>query len=228
MGDVKDKKIVIQGVGNVGRPLIGFLLEKGVGQIVAGDVNPDMIEMARREYQGISNVEILHTTTEEQCHELWKTKCDVLSPCAYGAVLNEETIPHINATVVCGAANNQLHDPHTHGELMEEKGLVYVPDFVANRMGIVNCANEQYGRVGSLDQLVDPAITRHLDPEYEEGVYQTTRRVLRKAKEDQISTSKAADILADEALQKPHPIWGHRSQEIIDRLVKEDWHLQAL
>ena len=57
-------------------------------------------------------------------------------------VLNSETVPRISAPIVCGAANNQLEDPSSdYG--MAARGITYVPDFVCNRMGIVNCSNEQ-------------------------------------------------------------------------------------
>ncbi|GAB5356590.1 hypothetical protein AAMO2058_000302800 [Amorphochlora amoebiformis] len=224
MGDLKGKKITIQGVGNVGRPMIRYLLEKGVSSIVAGDVDAVAVERARKEVGEVSEVDIRLITSSKESEDLWATECDILSPCAYGAVLNEESIQKINAKFVVGAANNQLKDPHTHGELLHDRKIIYVPDYVANRMGIVNCANEAYGRVGRLEHLEDPAITRHLDHEYEFGVYQTTRRVLRLAFDENIATNKAADRLADEALQQPHPIWGHRSQQIIDSLVEDQWH----
>eukprot|EP00465_Bigelowiella_longifila_P012617 CAMPEP_0185277694 /NCGR_PEP_ID=MMETSP1359-20130426/59202_1 /TAXON_ID=552665 /ORGANISM="Bigelowiella longifila, Strain CCMP242" /LENGTH=186 /DNA_ID=CAMNT_0027871897 /DNA_START=21 /DNA_END=581 /DNA_ORIENTATION=+ len=179
---------------------------------------------AKAEYQDVPQLELRLLKSEEDKERLWTSECDILSPCAYGAVLNEESIPKINSKIVCGAANNQLQDPHAHGELLLDRKIVYVPDFVANRMGIVNCANESYGRVGSLDEVKDPAILRHLDPEWESGVYRTVRRVLDLSKAEGIASNKAADRLADECLSQPHPIWARRSQEIIDSLVRDRWH----
>lgn len=66
---------------------------------------------------------------------------DILSPCALGGTINPESIPTIKAKVVCGAANNQLLDDTKDDKLVAERGIVFVPDYVANRMGIVNCAN---------------------------------------------------------------------------------------
>ena len=86
-----------------------------------------------------------------------------------------------------------------------------VPDFVANRMGIVNCANEQYGRLEH-----DPAIDRHYDREWDNAVYVITRRVLERATASGTTTSAAANALADEACQVPHPIWGHRGRALVD------------
>ena len=91
-------------------------------------------------------------------------------------------------------------------------------------MGIVNCANEQYGRVGALgDCLRDPSISQQLDREYPFGVYQATLAVLRAAEDENTTTSAAADELADRMANTPHPIFGHRSQLIIDSLLADNW-----
>lgn len=221
---VRGKSVVIQGAGNVGRPLAGFLLERGVGRIIIADVSEDSLAKARRQFDGVGNVEVRALASDADTAALFAEPCDIFSPCAYGAVLNPKTIPTLRAEVVCGAANNQLQDPARDDELLREVGVVYVPDFVANRMGIVNCANEQYGRVGSLSDLDDPAITTHLDETAPDGVFQTTLRVLEEAASRDITTNKAAEALADKACEQKHPIWGHRGQSIIDKLVEDRWH----
>ena len=86
-------------------------------------------------------------------------------------------------------------------------------------MGIVNCANEQYGWLPN-----DPAIMRHFDRRWDEGVYVVTQKVLRLAQEIGESTTSAATRLADEQAQVEHPVWGHRGQAIINGLVRDAWH----
>ena len=98
-----------------------------------------------------------------------------------------------------------------------------MPDYVTNRMGIVNCANEQYGRVGELGSSIDPLVQAHLGTEHPFSVYNTVRSVMATASEQGIRPEEAADVLANEASQQPHPIFGHRSQAIIDSLVAGDW-----
>ena len=61
--------------------------------------------------------------------------CDILAPCGFGSVLNAETIPTLQCKIVCGAANNQLQDPFRGDEAIAAKGITYIPDFLANRMG---------------------------------------------------------------------------------------------
>eukprot|EP01084_Bolivina_argentea_P237003 398420_1 len=80
---------------------------------------------------------------------LFRDDVDIVSPCAVGGTLNASTIPKIKAKYIVGAANNQLLDDCEHDVLMKQYNKYYVPDFLANRMGIVNCSNEQYGNISN-------------------------------------------------------------------------------
>ncbi|MBC3941094.1 hypothetical protein [Sphingomonas albertensis] len=62
---------------------------------------------------------------------------DVYSPCALDAVLNPRTIPVIRASVIAGAANNQLSDPRQDARL-QERGITYCPDYVVNAGGVLS------------------------------------------------------------------------------------------
>ncbi|HLT39424.1 MAG TPA: hypothetical protein VK034_24240, partial [Enhygromyxa sp.] len=143
---------------------------------------------------------------------------DVFAPCALGGVLRPETIPLIAAPIVCGAANNQLLDDRRDDRALAERGIVYVPDFVANRMGIVNCANEQYGIVPD-----DLAITRHFSRGWDNAVFVVVKRILEVSSREGITTSDAANKLADHACRRPHPLWGHRGRSIIEGLRATNW-----
>ena len=120
--------------------------------------------------------------------------------------------------VVCGAANNQLEDEPRDGAALFQRGVTYVPDFLTNRMGIVNCANEQYGFVHE-----DPYFERHLGRSWEHSIHRTALEVLERSKREQRPTSEVANRLADELAEQPHPVFGHRGRQIIETLVKEDW-----
>ena len=61
---------------------------------------------------------------------------DVFAPCAVGAVLNAETIPLLNCRAVAGAANNQLAEP-SDAELLQERGILFAPDYVVNSGGVI-------------------------------------------------------------------------------------------
>ena len=145
-------------------------------------------------------------------------ECDVVSPSALGGVLNPDTIPKLRCRVVCGAANNQLLDEERDARALRDRGITFVPDFVASRMGIVTCANEQYGSLPD-----DPAILRHFGRTWDNAVYVVTRKVLEAAARDGITELAAAASLADELSLLPHPIFPQRTADIVQALVHDGW-----
>ena len=213
---LEGKTVAVQGMGNVGSPLIGFLFEKNVKKVIACDVNPDIVKKAKDEFTG-KNLQA--NTVERDDNSIFSAECDILAPCATGAVLNPQTIPQLKAKIICGAANNQLEDSERDDRLLYEKGIIYVPDFLTNRMGIVTCANEQDGYVNN-----DPFIERHLTKDWEYSVYQTGLRVLKESKETATPPSKVAIRMADKLSLENHPVTGHRGRQIIDSLAADRWH----
>lgn len=216
MEELTGKTIAVQGMGNVGGPLIRFLFEKGVRKIIACDINARIAESLRRASAGLG-LEIRSVSCGDD--SIFREECDVLSPNATGAVLNSRTIPLLKAKIVCGAANNQLEDPDRDDSTLFERGIIYVPDFLANRMGIVNAANEQCGYVTD-----DPLFERHLSRDWEHSIFQTTLRVLRESKETGEPTGRIAVRQAEKLSLELHPIFGHRGRQIIDSLVADRWH----
>jgi leucine dehydrogenase len=71
-------------------------------------------------------------------------EADVVSPCALGAILNEESIARLNTPIVAGGANNQLGKP-VDGMILHERGILYAPDYVINAGGIINVCTEYLG-----------------------------------------------------------------------------------
>ena len=128
------------------------------------------------------------------------------------------TIEMIRARIVCGAANNQLEDAPRDDGLLHAAGVTYVPDFLTNRMGIVNCANEQAGYVDD-----DPMIQRHLGRQWPHSIWQTCQDVLRASRKSGAPPAKTAMRMADELSLQPNPEFGHRGQLIIDSLVGDRW-----
>ena len=68
-------------------------------------------------------------------------EADVLSPCALGAILTEESIPQLRTPIVAGGANNQLAKPED-GPRLHARGILYAPDYVINAGGIINVSTE--------------------------------------------------------------------------------------
>lgn len=72
-------------------------------------------------------------------------ECDVLVPCALGGILTRATVPLLRCRAVCGAANNQLADASV-ADLLQERGILWAPDFVANGGGVIFGALVESGR----------------------------------------------------------------------------------
>jgi leucine dehydrogenase len=119
--------------------------------------------------------------------DIYDVECDIFSPCALGAVLNDETIPRLRCSIVAGAANNQLAEDR-HGEALAGRGILYAPDYVVNAGGIINLYLEIIG--------YDPDAAHEKLAE----AYYTMERVIEKAKSEKIPTSRAADRLAEERI----------------------------
>ncbi|MCH8020243.1 Glu/Leu/Phe/Val dehydrogenase [candidate division KSB1 bacterium] len=214
-GALAGKIVAVQGMGNVGGTLIRYLFEKKVEKVIACDINPKIVERLKSE---LTRANLEAKIVKRGDNSILTADCDILAPCATGAILNPGTIPEIKARIVCGAANNQLEDSERDDQLLHEEGILYVPDFLTNRMGIVNCANEQYGFITE-----DPFFEKHLSREWEHSIHQTTLRVLKESRETGDPPAKVAIRIADELSLQPHPIFGHRGKQIIDSLIADRW-----
>ncbi|MDE1466453.1 Leu/Phe/Val dehydrogenase [Aurantiacibacter sp. D1-12] len=119
-------RIAVQGCGSVGGG-VARLLAKDGAKLILADINADAAQALAAETGGeVASVD-----------EIMAVECDVLSPNALGAVLNDETIPALNCAIVAGGANNQLARPH-HGQQLHDRGILYAPDYVINAGGIIN------------------------------------------------------------------------------------------
>ena len=214
-GDLEGKTIAIQGMGNVAEPLIKFLFDKKVKKIIAADIFPKVVENITLKY---SHKNLEANVVGKNSTWIFEQLCDVLSPCATGAILNPKTIPLIKAKVICGAANNQLEDSRRDGLEIFNKGIIYVPDFLTNRMGIVNCANEDAGYVNN-----DPMFEQHLQRDWEFSIFKMTQKVLQKSISSAIPTADVALEMADKLSLENNPIFGHRGKLIIQSLVENKW-----
>ena len=215
LGTLEGKTVISQGLGNVAFYMIEDLLQRKVGRVVGADVDPVALDKARRAYAG-APVDL--RLVEPGDVSILAQPGDILAPNAVGAILNDTTIPRIQARVVCGAANNQLQVHERDALALQQRGILYVPDFLCNRMGIVNAANEQYGTISH-----DPAIYRHLDRDEPTGVFQRSLQVFERARQSGRPPAFEAQDLADELAEELHPIWGHRGQLIIRDLVESGW-----
>ncbi|HXT52110.1 MAG TPA: Glu/Leu/Phe/Val dehydrogenase family protein, partial [Thermoanaerobaculia bacterium] len=121
--DLRGLAVLVQGVGDVGYPLAAELAELGA-RLLVSDVDAGRIARA---------VDTLGATVVPT-DEAWDAECDVFAPCAIGGVLSAATIPRLKCRIVAGSANAQLETAEDERRL-QERGIVYVPDYVVNSGG---------------------------------------------------------------------------------------------
>jgi leucine dehydrogenase len=172
--DLSQRTVLVQGAGSVGARLIALLREAGA-RVLAADVDP-----ARVAATGAEPVDAGAAVT---------TPCDVLAPCATGAVFSEATIPKLACRVVAGAANNQLATPEDAARLSAH-GILYAPDYVANAGGVIWLAG--YETLGWDDAHMRARLA---------GIEQTLAGIFASAAEHGITTGEAADRLARERIE---------------------------
>ena len=141
-GSVRGLRVAVQGVGHVGIYLCRLLHEAGA-ELVISDVNEDHLKLVTSEMPA----------TIVPPGELLFADVDILAPCALGNILTSSTIPRIRASIIAGAANNQLAAA-ADGARLAERGILYAPDYVINAGGIISVAGEYY-HTSSEDQVRD-------------------------------------------------------------------------
>src|SRR5215475_8546090 len=175
--DLVNRVVAIQGCGHVGYYLAKELHEAGA-KLVASDIDADRVKRVVNELsaRGVSS------------DEIYGVQADIFAPCALGAIINDKTIPQLKVEIVAGAANNQLLEER-HGEELEEREILYTPDYVANAGGVINVYSELAGWTSARS-------FRKADE-----IYDTIRRVFEIARVQKIPTYLAADRLAEQRIQ---------------------------
>jgi valine dehydrogenase (NAD+) len=169
------RRVGIAGVGKVGRHLTAHLLEDGASVVVA-DVSEQAISALRVKYP---QVDVVAATKA-----LVSAEIDVYAPCALGGALDDDSVGALRAKIVAGGANNQLAHPGIE-KLLEERGILYAPDYVINSGGVIQVADEIQGF------NMDRARARAAK------IYETMKRILALAADEGVPPAVAADTLAE-------------------------------
>ncbi|GAB6985321.1 Glu/Leu/Phe/Val family dehydrogenase [Nocardioides pyridinolyticus] len=177
---LEGRTVGVAGVGKVGHHLVRHLVEAGA-QVVVTDVDAAAIELVRDE---LPDVQVVPTTAA-----LVSGRLDVYAPCALGNALTDEVVETLTATVVCGAANNQLAHPGVE-KMLEERGILYAPDYCVNAGGLIQVADELAGF--SFERAQQRAT----------GIFETTLRVFDLAASDGVPPAIAADRLAERRMRE--------------------------
>ena len=168
--------IALQGCGHVGRSLAEQLATLGANLVVSD------VDDTRANATGAAS-----GATVCDSDAIYGVQADIYAPCATGATLNDSTIPRLTARLVAGAANNQLAEDR-HDAALRDRGIVYVPDFIANAGGAIYLCRVL---AGWSDAEVAAAV---------EGIYDTALDVLKRAQQGGIGTLAAAEQIVEARL----------------------------
>ncbi len=189
---LKGVKVAIQGMGNVGRPLAEMLLKDNAFVYVSnrsqGKVK-DFLAYAKKKKKE-------HLVKNVPMNKIYSVDCDVFSPCALGAVINDKTIPKLKCKIIAGSANNQLEDEVKHGKILRRKGIKYAPDFIVNAGGVVNCYFEYLARTKG------GKYTKKAAMKLIHKIPRNLVRVFNISDKENIPTSLAANKLAEKRFMK--------------------------
>lgn len=174
---LRGKRIVVQGTGKVGSALVGHLAEEGAS-LVLSDLDAEAVGKLAAQ-TGAEVVEPGHASFVE---------CDILAPCALGPVVTDATVQKLACKAIAGAANNQLERPD-HGDALQERGILYAPDYVINAGGLINVADEMLGYDADRAHAKTAAIRERL------------RNVFGRARSEKVSPAVAADRTAGERIR---------------------------
>jgi leucine dehydrogenase len=131
--DLEGLRVAVQGLGNVGLPLCRHLAGAGASLIVT-DLDRARTADAARAFGALA----------VEPEAIYGQAADVFAPCALGAVLDDRTIALLGARIVCGGANNQLAAAR-HAAALAARGILFVPDYIANAGGVIDFHQERIG-----------------------------------------------------------------------------------
>ncbi|MGL5540138.1 MAG: Leu/Phe/Val dehydrogenase [Erysipelotrichaceae bacterium] len=171
---LEGRSVAIMGVGHVGYYLCEKLRTAGA-TVYVYDIDPEKVQAVVEEFGAIA--------VSEQ--DIVCLNVDVFSPCALGGIINDETIACLSCKIIAGAANNVLLDPEKHGRALQEKGILYAPDYVINAGGLINVYQEiiGYNKEDAMRKI--------------ELIFDRIREIMRISKEQNKPTYLVADEMAE-------------------------------
>ncbi|WP_329133390.1 NAD(P)-binding domain-containing protein [Streptomyces sp. NBC_01476] len=180
---LRGRRVGVAGVGKVGHHLVEHLLDDGA-EVVITDVRREAVDRITARHPGVTAV--------SDADVLVRTPLDVYAPCALGGALDDTTVAALTATVVCGAANNQLAHPGVEKDLAD-RGILYAPDYVVNAGGVIQVADELHGF--DFDRAKAKATK----------IFDTTAAIFDRAAADGVPPAVAADRLAEQRIAERTP-----------------------
>jgi len=176
---LEGRKVLVQGVGNVGTYLVEHLVAEGAHVWISDVYEPSIQKLLSR----FPQLEVC------QPDQVASADVEIYAPCALGATLNAQSIANLRCALVAGGANNQLATDEDMQRLMD-RSIAYAPDFVINAGGLINV----YAEIKGLNREWALQKTR--------GIYDQTLAIFEQAAQNRVSTNEAAVRLAHQRLTK--------------------------
>ncbi|WP_373493089.1 Glu/Leu/Phe/Val dehydrogenase [Aquiflexum sp.] len=174
-----DKKIAVQGIGQVGKYLVELLVKERA-EVFITDIFEDKLKQVAKETGA----------TVVDPNVIYDIDMDIYAPCALGATINDKTIDRLKCQVIAGAANNQLEDEEKHGKILLKKGITYAPDFLINAGGLINVYAEFIG-----------GYNREQTYKHADRIYDICTAILNKSENENIPAQQAAIEMAWNRIQ---------------------------
>lgn len=172
----------IQGLGKVGYKVALGLLEEGANLIVT-DIDESNVTKLMEESKEKGG-----SVTYVAPDDIYKQEADIFVPCAFGGVINDETIDEFQVKGIAGSANNQLLKEE-HARKLVEKGILYAPDYIINAGGLIQVSDELYGANKERVMLKTKSI------------YRVLLDIYQKAKANGQSTVEAANEICEDVIE---------------------------
>jgi leucine dehydrogenase len=175
---LKGIHVALQGLGAVNYHLLKYLHQEGA-KVTGCDINPESVERAKKEFG-------IELTNPEGIYDV---ACDIFSPGALGAIVNNQTMDRLKCKVIAGAANNQLAT-EKDGEELLRRGILYAPDYAINAGGLINIYHEREG------------YNRDKAYAHVAKIYDTMKKILEVSASDRLPTNVVANRIAEERVRE--------------------------
>lgn len=182
---LEGRSVAVQGAGAVGT-FLGELLAKEKAKVFVCDIDEEHLRLFK---ERVPSAEVVD-------HDgVYDLPCDIYSPCALGATLNDDTVGRLKCRIVAGSANNQLRE-RRHGTELGDRGVLYATDYLINAGGLMNVSIEFDGW--------SPEKARAMV----DRIYDTTLGILRTAEREGVHVCRATDLLAERRIEAMRGISG--------------------
>jgi glutamate dehydrogenase/leucine dehydrogenase len=183
-------RVAVQGFGPVGKPTAAFLAEKGCRIVAVADSKGAIFDENGLDVNEVSNTKkrtgsVIHYSggQAKQISDIVDVDCEIWIPAAIEDVVDMSNVARLRTRLVIQGANMPLDDEAER--YLFEKGVIVVPDFVANAGGVI-CGLVEYNK--GEESTVFPTI--------EAKIGKNTEEVLRVSKLNKITPRKAATTIA--------------------------------